>query len=216
MALFRRSPKSSPPLRRRHEEIARQEAELRERLEKLERLVAKVPVIEKNRTERGPKDNRTDKRFRVGARRASQRLHRRTQDFPAPSFDAQRATRRPDHFSASCGGACRRSDLVDQQPAFVNNDHGRDFGVDVGYVARLARINLTEEEANAFQEQLDNVLDVRLEKLRQADVTHVEAAAHVLPIFNVFREDAASEWFTAEGRAMRPERRTISLSSLKS
>ena len=65
MALFRRSPKSSPPLRRRHEEIARQEAELRERLEKLERLVAKVPVIEKNRTERGPKDNRTDKRFRV-------------------------------------------------------------------------------------------------------------------------------------------------------
>ena len=65
MALFRRSSKSSPPLRRRHEEIARQEADLRERLEKLERLVAKVPVIETNRTERGPKDNRTDKRFRV-------------------------------------------------------------------------------------------------------------------------------------------------------
>jgi len=65
MALFRRSPKSSSPLRRRHEEIARQEAELRERLEKLERLVAKVPVIEKNRREQGPKDNRTDKRFRV-------------------------------------------------------------------------------------------------------------------------------------------------------
>jgi hypothetical protein len=65
MAMFRRSPKSSPALRRRHEEIARQEAELRERLEKLERLVAKVPVIEKNRTDQGPKDNRTDKRFRV-------------------------------------------------------------------------------------------------------------------------------------------------------
>ena len=65
MAMFRRSPKSSPPLRRRQEEIARQEAELRERLEKLERLVAKVPVIEKNRTEQDPKDNRTDKRFRV-------------------------------------------------------------------------------------------------------------------------------------------------------
>ena len=43
MAMFRRSPKSSPPLRRRQEEIARQEADLRERLEKLERLVAKVP-----------------------------------------------------------------------------------------------------------------------------------------------------------------------------
>ena len=65
MGMFRRSPKSSPPLRRRREEIARQEEELRERLEKLERLVAKVPLIEKNRADQGPKDNRTDKRFRV-------------------------------------------------------------------------------------------------------------------------------------------------------
>lgn len=65
MALFRRSPKASPPLRRRQQEIARQEAELHERLEKLERLVAKVPLIERSRAERGAKENRTDKRFRV-------------------------------------------------------------------------------------------------------------------------------------------------------
>ena len=65
MAMFRRSPKSSPALRRRQEEIARQEAELRERLEKLEQLVAKVPLIGKNRVEQDSKDNRTDKRFRV-------------------------------------------------------------------------------------------------------------------------------------------------------
>jgi hypothetical protein len=65
MAMFRRSPKSSPPLRRRQEEIARQEAELRERLEKLERLVSKVPMIEKNKAGQGTKDNRADKRFRV-------------------------------------------------------------------------------------------------------------------------------------------------------
>jgi hypothetical protein len=65
MALFRRSLKSSPPLRRRQEEISRQEAELRERLEKLEQLVAKVPLIEKNRAKQEPKDSSTDKRFRV-------------------------------------------------------------------------------------------------------------------------------------------------------
>jgi hypothetical protein len=65
MGMFRRSPRSSPPLRRRQEEIARQEADLRERLEKLERLVAKVPVIEKNRAEQSPKDNPAGKRFRV-------------------------------------------------------------------------------------------------------------------------------------------------------
>jgi hypothetical protein len=64
MAMFRRSPKSSPPIRRRQEEIARQEAELRERLEKLERLVAKVPVIAKNRAEQGTKDYPTNRRFR--------------------------------------------------------------------------------------------------------------------------------------------------------
>ena len=65
MAVFRRSPKSSLPLRRRQEEIARQEEELRQRLEKLERLVAKVPVVEKNRGEQSTNDNRSTRRFRV-------------------------------------------------------------------------------------------------------------------------------------------------------
>jgi ABC-type anion transport system duplicated permease subunit len=78
MAMFHRSPKSSPPLRRRQEEIARQEAELHERLEKLERLVAKMPLIEKNRAEQGPKDNRTDKRFRVSVASQDQRESRRS------------------------------------------------------------------------------------------------------------------------------------------
>ena len=77
MAMFHRSRKSSPPLRRRQEEIARQEAELHERLEKLERLVAKVPLIEKNRAEQGP-NNRTDKRFRVSVASQDQRESRRS------------------------------------------------------------------------------------------------------------------------------------------
>jgi len=73
----------------------------------------------------------------------------------------------------------------------------RTSDLDVAYVARLARINLTEAEAEVFQKQLDDVLRY-VEKLRQADITHVEPAAHVLPIFNVFREDAPRDWFTAE------------------
>jgi aspartyl-tRNA(Asn)/glutamyl-tRNA(Gln) amidotransferase subunit C len=73
----------------------------------------------------------------------------------------------------------------------------RTSDLDVAYVARLARINLTEAKAEVFQKQLDDVLRY-VEKLRQADVTHVEPAAHVLPIFNVFREDAPRDWFTAE------------------
>ena len=64
----------------------------------------------------------------------------------------------------------------------------RTSDLDVAYVARLARINLTEAEARVFQKQLDDVLKY-VEKLRQAEVSDVEAAAHALPIFNVFRED---------------------------
>jgi aspartyl-tRNA(Asn)/glutamyl-tRNA(Gln) amidotransferase subunit C len=73
----------------------------------------------------------------------------------------------------------------------------RSSDLDVAYVARLARINLTEAEAKVFQKQLDDVLNY-VEKLRQADVRHVDAVAHTLPIFNVFRPDAPGDCFTAE------------------
>ena len=69
--------------------------------------------------------------------------------------------------------------------------------LDVAYVARLARINLTEDEAKIFQRQLENVLEY-VEKLRQVDVTGVDAAAHAVPVFNVLRADAPRDWFTAE------------------
>jgi aspartyl-tRNA(Asn)/glutamyl-tRNA(Gln) amidotransferase subunit C len=69
--------------------------------------------------------------------------------------------------------------------------------LDVAYVAKLARINLTEDEAKIFQKQLDDVLNY-VEKLRQVDVTGIDAAAHALPVFNVFREDSARDWFTVE------------------
>jgi aspartyl-tRNA(Asn)/glutamyl-tRNA(Gln) amidotransferase subunit C len=69
--------------------------------------------------------------------------------------------------------------------------------LDVAYVARLTRLNLTDEETELFQKQLGDVLKYA-EKLREVDVSNVEAAAHALPIFNVFREDAPREWFTAE------------------
>jgi aspartyl-tRNA(Asn)/glutamyl-tRNA(Gln) amidotransferase subunit C len=69
--------------------------------------------------------------------------------------------------------------------------------LDVAYVARLARLNLTDEETALFQKQLGDVLKYA-EKLREVDLSDVEAAAHALPIFNVFREDAPRDWFTAQ------------------
>jgi aspartyl-tRNA(Asn)/glutamyl-tRNA(Gln) amidotransferase subunit C len=69
--------------------------------------------------------------------------------------------------------------------------------LNVAYVARLARINLTEDEGKTFQKQLDDVLKY-VEKLRQLDVTGIDVAAHALPVFNVFREDVPRDWFTPE------------------
>jgi aspartyl-tRNA(Asn)/glutamyl-tRNA(Gln) amidotransferase subunit C len=69
--------------------------------------------------------------------------------------------------------------------------------LDVAYVARLARLTLTEDEAQIFQKQLDDVLEYA-EKLRQVDVTGVDAAAHALPVLNVFRDDSPDDWFTAK------------------
>ncbi len=69
--------------------------------------------------------------------------------------------------------------------------------LDVGYVSKLARLNLSEDETRLFQKQLADVLKYA-EKLREVDVSHVEAAAHAVPMFNVFREDEPRDWFSAE------------------
>jgi aspartyl-tRNA(Asn)/glutamyl-tRNA(Gln) amidotransferase subunit C len=69
--------------------------------------------------------------------------------------------------------------------------------LDVAYVAKLARINLTEAETQLFQKQLGSVLEY-VEKLRGVDVSQVEASAHAVPMFDIFREDEPRDWFTAE------------------
>lgn len=68
--------------------------------------------------------------------------------------------------------------------------------LDVRYIARLARINLDDAEVEVFQKQLDDVIHY-VEKLREADVSHVELA-NVLPMSDVFRQDTPRDWFTAE------------------
>ena len=76
--------------------------------------------------------------------------------------------------------------------------------LDVAYVAQLARLQLTEEETALFQKQLGDVLKYA-EKLKEVNVEGVEAAAHAVPIFNVFRADEPCDWFTADRS---PEQRT--------
>jgi aspartyl-tRNA(Asn)/glutamyl-tRNA(Gln) amidotransferase subunit C len=69
---------------------------------------------------------------------------------------------------------------------------------DVRYVATLARLKLTDEEARTFQNQLGDVLAF-VEKLKKVDVDGVEPTAHTSDVFNVFREDEVRPGLTAAG-----------------
>jgi aspartyl-tRNA(Asn)/glutamyl-tRNA(Gln) amidotransferase subunit C len=69
--------------------------------------------------------------------------------------------------------------------------------MDVEHVAQLARLGLTSDEKVLFQKQLGDVLRY-IDKLKEADVSGVEASAHAVPMFNVFREDEPRPGFTVE------------------
>jgi len=60
--------------------------------------------------------------------------------------------------------------------------------IDVAYVAKLARLVLTEEEQARYQRDLMQILNYAA-KLDELDTEGVEPTAHVLPIHNVLRED---------------------------
>lgn len=59
---------------------------------------------------------------------------------------------------------------------------------EVEYVARLARLKLTEEEKEKYTKQLGDILTY-INKLSELNTEKVEPTSHVLHLSNVFRED---------------------------
>lgn len=59
---------------------------------------------------------------------------------------------------------------------------------EVEHVARLARLQLKDEEKLAFAEQLSSILEY-VDKLNELTTDEVEPLTHILPVFNVFRPD---------------------------
>ncbi|WP_088005752.1 Asp-tRNA(Asn)/Glu-tRNA(Gln) amidotransferase subunit GatC [Indiicoccus explosivorum] len=57
-------------------------------------------------------------------------------------------------------------------------------------VAHLARLAISEEEAEHFAEQLEEITNA-MELLNELDTSEVEPTTHVYPMVNVFREDKA-------------------------
>jgi len=60
--------------------------------------------------------------------------------------------------------------------------------MDIEKVARLARLELSEEEKVTFGSQLEQILTY-MEQLNRLDTSGVEATSHAIPVYNVFRED---------------------------
>lgn len=63
---------------------------------------------------------------------------------------------------------------------------------EVRKVAKLSRLDLSEEEIEEFTGQLSAILDY-VAKMNELDTTGVEPLAHCLPISNVFREDVVKK-----------------------
>ncbi|NWF93448.1 MAG: Asp-tRNA(Asn)/Glu-tRNA(Gln) amidotransferase subunit GatC [Syntrophaceae bacterium] len=69
--------------------------------------------------------------------------------------------------------------------------------MDIEKVARLARIELSEEEKVTLGNQLEQILTY-VEQLNQLDTTGVEPTSHAVPIYNAFREDETRPSFPRE------------------
>ena len=59
---------------------------------------------------------------------------------------------------------------------------------DVLHVARLARLEIPEEEIGRVQEQLAAILEA-VGKVSELDLSDVEPTSHPLDVVNVWRED---------------------------
>lgn len=64
--------------------------------------------------------------------------------------------------------------------------------IDVPYLARLARLEVTPEEVEIFGGQLGRILD-HVEQMNKLDISGIEPTAHAITVFDVIREDVVVE-----------------------
>jgi aspartyl-tRNA(Asn)/glutamyl-tRNA(Gln) amidotransferase subunit C len=64
--------------------------------------------------------------------------------------------------------------------------------IDVPYLARLARLDLTVDEVELFSGQLGRILD-HVEQMNRLDISGIEPTAHAISVFDVIREDEVRE-----------------------
>ena len=67
--------------------------------------------------------------------------------------------------------------------------------MDIIYLAKLARLKLTDAEKERFSSQMGTIIKY-IEKLNELDTQNVEPTAHVLGLKNIFRDDMVMEPLT--------------------
>lgn len=67
----------------------------------------------------------------------------------------------------------------------------------VDHVARLARLDLSEEERERMRGELSAILN-HADKIQELDLDAVEPTSHALPLRNAMREDEARESLSQE------------------
>ena len=67
----------------------------------------------------------------------------------------------------------------------------------VEHVAKLARLNLTEEEKDLYTKQLSEILDY-IDQLNVVDTTGIEPMTQPIPTVNVMREDIVKKLFNRD------------------
>ncbi len=68
---------------------------------------------------------------------------------------------------------------------------------EIEHVARLARLELTEQEKETFTGQMDAIL-AYVDKLNELDTAGIVPTSHAVPMENAFREDAVTESFDTD------------------
>jgi len=68
---------------------------------------------------------------------------------------------------------------------------------EVEHVAKLARLELSDQETDKLTNQLSGILTY-VEKMNELDTKAIEPTAHVLDIKNVMRDDVAAPSLTQE------------------
>jgi len=67
----------------------------------------------------------------------------------------------------------------------------------IRYTADLARLQITDEEAERYSSQLSKIIGY-IETLQEVDVSGIEPTAHAAPVFDVMRDDISREGFSVE------------------